>query len=57
MIGFFQQVRGELMKVTFPSREEVIRLTTLVLIISLLVGLYLGALDFLFLKGLEFILQ
>ena len=57
MITFVKQVRGELEKVTFPSREEVIRLTLLVITISLIVGLYLGALDFLFLRSLEFMVR
>lgn len=56
MIGFLRQVRGEMTKVTYPSREEVIRLTILVIVISILVGLYLGALDFIFLQGLEYLL-
>ncbi len=56
MIGFLRQVRGEIAKSTFPTREEVIRLTVLVIIISLVVGVYLGALDFLFLQALEYIL-
>lgn len=56
MIGFLRQVSVELTKVTFPSKDEVIRLTVLVIIISLIVGTYLGALDFVFLKGLEFLI-
>ena len=57
MIGFLRQVSGELTKVTFPSREDVIRLTLLVIIISIIVGLYLGALDYVFLLGLEYLIQ
>lgn len=53
MIGFLRQVGVELTKVTFPSRDEVIRLTVLVIVISIIVGSYLGALDFVFLKALE----
>lgn len=56
MVGFLRQVRGELEKVTFPSRDEVIRLTLLVIAISLIVGFYLGALDYIFLRLLQFIL-
>ncbi len=57
MIGFLRQVRGEITKVTFPPREDVIRLTLLVIIISIAVGIYLGALDFLYLQGLEYLLN
>jgi preprotein translocase SecE subunit len=56
MIAFLQQVHGELGKVTFPAKEQVIRLTLLVIAISIIVGLYLGALDFLFLEGLRFLI-
>ena len=56
MIGFLRQVRGEITKVTFPAREDVIRLTVLVIVISIVVGIYLGALDFLFLQALEYLL-
>ncbi len=43
----------ELKKVTWPSRQTTIRLTLTVLIISLIVGLYLGIIDVLLAKGLE----
>ena len=43
----------ELKKVTWPSREETIRLTAIVIGISLIIGLYIGIIDFLLAKGLE----
>ncbi len=45
---FFSEVSAELRKVTWPSREETIRLTAAVIIISLAVGLFVGGLDILF---------
>lgn len=45
-IGFFKEVIGELRKVAWPSRREAVRLTILVIIISAVVGLALGAVDF-----------
>jgi len=56
-VGFLREVKGELEKVTFPKRAEVIRLTVVVITISLLVGGYLGGLDFLFLNLLEIIIK
>lgn len=53
-IEFLKEVRLELSKVIWPKREEVIKLTLTVLIISAIVGLYVGALDFSFTKLLEF---
>ncbi len=53
--GFIGEVREELKKVTWPSRKEVIRLTLVVIIISLIIGMYVGALDIAFAKFLEFL--
>lgn len=54
---YLLEVREELTKVKWPKRDEVIRLTTVVFIISTGVGAYLGALDYFFTKALEFILN
>lgn len=43
---FLQEVRAEFDKVKFPSREQTIKLTTIVLIVSLILGIYIGAIDF-----------
>lgn len=45
---FFSEVSTELRKVTWPTRQETIRLTAAVIIISLAVGLFVGGLDILF---------
>jgi len=47
---FFADVIGELRKVTWPSRRDTIRLTVLVILVCVLVGAFLGALDFGFSK-------
>jgi len=44
---------NELKKVTWPTRENTIRLTIIVIMISLIIGLYIGIIDFLLAKGLE----
>jgi preprotein translocase subunit SecE len=56
VIKFIGQVRDELKKVTWPTRTEVIRLTSIVLIVSFIVGAYLGAVDTLFTKLLEYLI-
>jgi preprotein translocase subunit SecE len=43
----------ELKKVTWPTRHDTIRLTTIVIVISLLIGLYIGIIDIFLAKGLE----
>jgi len=47
-LTFILETRDELKKVVWPSRAEVIRLTGIVIIISVVVGLYIGGLDFTF---------
>ncbi len=44
---WFQETRSELRKVVWPTREEALRLTYVVLGISLAMGLLLGAVDLL----------
>ncbi|MFQ5987882.1 MAG: preprotein translocase subunit SecE [Dehalococcoidia bacterium] len=43
--GYFREVIGELKKVVWPTREETRRLTIMVIIVSVAVGLFLGAID------------
>ncbi len=57
MIKFIQEVRTELLKVTWPTRAETIRITLIVVGISFAVGLYLGGLDFLFAEMLKFLVS
>ena len=52
-ITFLKETRDELTKVTWPNRSEVTRLTFAVIVVSLLVAFYIGALDFGFTKGLQ----
>jgi preprotein translocase subunit SecE len=53
ILDYLSEVRAELSKVTWPKRDEIIKLTIVVLLISAIVGLYVGALDFVFTKLLE----
>jgi len=54
---YLQQTYDELKKVIFPSRSDVVKLTVIVLIISVIVGAYIGALDYIFVKITETILK
>jgi preprotein translocase subunit SecE len=55
--SFFSEVKIELSKVTWPSREEVIKLTLIVFLVSVVLGAYVGGLDFLFTKTLSLVLK
>lgn len=48
-ISFFKKAFAELKKVQWPTRQEVTKMTLIVVAISILVGAYIGALDYLFL--------
>lgn len=46
---------GELKKVSWPTREDTIRLTFIVILISLIIGLYIGIIDSLLAYALEYL--
>ncbi|MDD5145884.1 MAG: preprotein translocase subunit SecE [Candidatus Pacebacteria bacterium] len=45
---FFKEVKVEIKKVNWPTRQETIRYTLVVIGISIVMAAYLGGLDFLF---------
>lgn len=45
---FYRETVGELRKVTWPTRQEAITLTKIVLIVTFGMSAFLGVLDFLF---------
>lgn len=46
VINFLKEVKEELGKVSWPTREQTIRYTVLVIIVAVTVGLFLGGLDY-----------
>ncbi len=52
-VVFLRETRDELKKVVFPTRQEALRLTIVVILISMVIGLFLGGIDF----GLAKLLQ
>lgn len=55
----FQRVRNvitELRKVSWPSRDETVRLTLIVLVITIVVALILGAIDYGFSRLIDSVL-
>lgn len=49
-VAFVKSVIAELKKVTWPTREETIKLTVVVIVISVGVGLFIGLTDSIFVK-------
>jgi len=49
-VVFLKEVKAELLKVVWPTRNEVVKLTIIVITVSVAIGLYIGGLDFVFTK-------
>jgi preprotein translocase subunit SecE len=48
MLNWLREVRSELRKCSWPTRQEATKLTTVVIAISIAVGLFLGGVDAIF---------
>ncbi|MEK7151412.1 MAG: preprotein translocase subunit SecE [Patescibacteria group bacterium] len=48
VIDFFHDIKIELARVSWPSRKQTTQYTIVVVVVSLLVAIFLGALDALF---------
>ncbi len=53
IVSYIRESKDELKKVIWPSRQETIKFTSLVIGISLGTAIFLGALDF----GLNYVLE
>ncbi len=49
-VDFLRGVRVELSKVVWPSRQATLRLTILVIVITIIVGFFIGIIDLAFSK-------
>jgi preprotein translocase subunit SecE len=54
---YLSEVKNELQKVSWPTREQTIQMTLLVIVASVVVGAYIGALDYLFAQATALILK
>jgi len=50
IVRFYRETVGELRKVTWPTRQEAVNLTIIVLIVIFGMSAFLGVLDYLFSK-------
>jgi preprotein translocase subunit SecE len=48
VVRYFKETRAELRKVSWPSREEAINLTVIVMTVTIAMATFLGVVDFLF---------
>lgn len=56
-LDFIGEVRVELSKVVWPTPNTTIRLTVIVILVTITVGFFVGGIDFLLTKGLELLLN
>lgn len=53
---WWRETVGELRKVTWPTKEEAWKMTKVVIVVVVLMGIFLGAVDFGFSKLVELII-
>jgi len=53
ILDFLKDVRIELKRVTWPTKQQTTKLTFIVIIITLALAAFLGLLDFIFVQILE----
>lgn len=51
LLQFLKEARLELKKVSWPTRKELVSSTTLVIVVSVLFGVFLGVLDIIFFQS------
>jgi len=55
--NFFREVKVELKKVVFPSREEVIGSTKVVVVLVLIIAVFLGMIDLVLSKFIGMVIK
>ncbi len=56
-IDYLKEVRAEINHVTWPTRMQTIYFTVAVIIVSGVIAYYLGFLDYVFSRGLDWLLR
>lgn len=53
--GFFQGVKAEFKKISWPDRQSTLKQSIVVVIISIVLGVLIAALDYIFQYGVNFL--
>ncbi|MEX0617004.1 MAG: preprotein translocase subunit SecE [Candidatus Woykebacteria bacterium] len=56
-VNYLNDVRLEMSRVTWPTRSQTVRMTALVIVLSLVIGAFLGGLDFVLTKILALLVS
>lgn len=57
VLDFLSEVKVELSKVVWPSPNLTVKLTVIVILVTIIVGFFVGSIDYLLTKLLEIILK
>lgn len=55
-LNFFKEVKSELTKVTWLSRQQTMRLTAIVVAVSVVVAIFISLLDYFFTKMMALVI-
>ena len=55
--SFLKEARQEFSHINWPTKQETIRMVIIVIVISLVMAVYLGALDYALLQGIKALLK
>ena len=56
LIKYIKNSYAELLKVTWPTRDEALRSTGIVILFSVAVAMFLGGLDYIYNQGLDYLI-
>jgi len=57
IVNFFKEVKAELDKIVWPTREQTIRYSILVIIVAVASGAFLGGLDYVLTLATDFLIK
>ena len=57
LVNYLKGAREELAKVVWPTKETTVKHTLVVIVISLVIAIFLGSIDFIFNEVLEIIIK
>lgn len=57
IVQFFKDSYAELRKVVWPSRDDVVASTKIVIVSTVIVAFFLGLLDFLLVRGIDILFR
>jgi preprotein translocase subunit SecE len=57
ILNYFKESRAELAKVNWPNRRQATKLTLIVVAFALVLAAFIGVIDFVFGRGLQFLIR